>query len=117
MKKNNTTTYIIIAFISVLAIGGFAFFYFRKKKTQNVNGAVDGVNSAVGLGASQGSQPATQPVQQDCVPYTNAQRDAERQRLRANCSAMFLIPFIGPQKMAACLSGVDSKLQPVKTCP
>lgn len=51
-----------------------------------------------------------------CVPFTQAQQDAEKTAARSKCASKLLIPLVGQVQYYSCLKQIDVNLTPVKEC-
>lgn len=51
-----------------------------------------------------------------CVPFTQAQQDAQKVAEKSKCASKLLIPFVGQVQYYSCLKQIDANLTPVKDC-
>lgn len=72
-------------------------------------------SKATAAAAQAASNPAVAVVPA-CEPYSQAQQNAEKTRLRSKCASKLLIPFVGQIQYYSCMKQIPTQLQPVKTC-
>jgi hypothetical protein len=97
MKKG---TKIILIIVGVLILIGLAYYFLVYKPSQSLEKS--------GKGTPSGSASST--TAGGCVPYTQAQQDADMQKCATECSKL---PFM---KQAACMIACNNNKKPVKSC-